>query len=354
MYRSGVQEPLVVDAERVEARGDDPAQRLREGQHLERPGAAGARRRIRAARGRRASARTRRSTAGCPTRCRRSPAVRSAGNAASPASPSRVRASRRPRAAASASRVAKCLPPPQSGRRLEQLRTRGRDDKIGTSRAPGEILDEVEQPVVGPLEVLEDEDGQRSTASASRKRRHAAKAEPRSSPRRLRRVLRARRAIAGGRRCGSHRPCSGPGRRRPHELVRRCRSAVGLEHAGLALDDLAQRPERDPLPVGRRAARPQGDQRRSSRRCAGRARRRGGSCRSPARRPSSRVAARAGATRRGCRAGARARRAADQRLARGLWATPRPRRASGAIALPHGDGVGLALGIDGLELARTR
>ena len=43
------------------------------------------------------------------------------------------------------------------------------------------------------------------------------------------------------------------------ELLRRGRGVVGLEDPGVRLDDLAQRPEADPLAVGERTALPPGD-----------------------------------------------------------------------------------------------
>ena len=67
------------------------------------------------------------------------------------------------------------------------------------------------------------------------------------------------------------------------ELGRRLLGRVRLEDAALRLHDLAERPEGDPLPVGKAAALPPADERRGDPRCSRRAPRRGGSCRRPAR-----------------------------------------------------------------------
>ena len=51
------------------------------------------------------------------------------------------------------------FPPPQPGRRDEQLRAGGADDEQRNAARPvHEIVDEVEQCLVGPMQVLEDED----------------------------------------------------------------------------------------------------------------------------------------------------------------------------------------------------
>ncbi len=85
----------------------------------------------------------------------------------------------------------------------------------------------------------------RSRASASSKCRQAAKAAPRSSPRMLRSSLEPdERPEMASMRAAS----AGPGTRSrtdSPELPLRRLGVVGLEDAGLALDDLAERPERD-------------------------------------------------------------------------------------------------------------
>ena len=50
------------------------------------------------------------------------------------------------------------FPPPQPGRRSSSSGPRGADDEEGNAGRPlGEMVDEVEQPVVGPVKILEDE-----------------------------------------------------------------------------------------------------------------------------------------------------------------------------------------------------
>ena len=151
-----------------------------------------------------------------------------------------------------AERVA--LPAAPPGPALEQLGSRGADDEQRHACEPvGERVDEVEEAVVRPLEVLEDE------------HRRAPLAE------------RFEEAPPGGER---FRPLSLPGvgvAAEPHErpkmplhplcfalrdeIADRCRqlcvrlgSSVRLEDSRLRLHDLAERPERDPLPVGQRTA----------------------------------------------------------------------------------------------------
>ena len=118
-----------------------------------------------------------------------------------------------------------------------------------------EVLDEVEQPFVGPVEVLEDEHERACSASASKKRRQAANTCSRRS--------------SAGVSC-TPRPTSGrsmaldPRRlcRVGHEVAdRRGASFSAATPASspradpcLRLDHFAERPERDAIAVGQTAA----------------------------------------------------------------------------------------------------
>ncbi len=83
----------------------------------------------------------------------------SAGSRPAPAAPCTSSAVSTSESGASESVSAFVLPPPQAGRRVEQLRPRGADDEQRDARRPvDEMVDEVEQALVGPVEVLEDED----------------------------------------------------------------------------------------------------------------------------------------------------------------------------------------------------
>ena len=150
------------------------------------------------------------------------------------------------------------LPPPQPGRRVEQLRPRGADDEQRHAARPvDEVVDEVEQVVVGPVQVLEHEHERPLARRAPRR----SGARPRTPRRRRRRRPRRRRpSPTSGRRCDSTQ--RRPSTRRPHASFARP-SAVGvvaLEDAGLRLDHLAERPEGDAVAVGQAAALPPGDQ----------------------------------------------------------------------------------------------
>ena len=129
-----------------------------------------------------------------------------------------------------------------------------RDDEDRDAAGPvDEVVDEVEQAVVGPLEVLETSTSGRWSASASRSCRHAANAS-------------ARRSLAGS--CSGREADERAARAtRPTRLVRRRAAAtvacellarllgvVRLEDAGLRLDHLAERPEADAFAVGQASA----------------------------------------------------------------------------------------------------
>jgi hypothetical protein len=144
------------------------------------------------------------------------------------------------------------------GLALEQLGPSGAEEEERNRRAPVEqVLEELEERVVGPVQVLDDEHarspgrelleepaprGERLLTTC----RHAVglggdeRGEPRLEPRRL--VL-----------VGEHR------RDRVGELSPRDRRVVRLEDAGLRLHDLAQSPERDALAVGQAPAVPPRD-----------------------------------------------------------------------------------------------
>ena len=129
---------------------------------------------------------------------------------------------------------------------LEELRPRRPEDEQGARLgAVGEVLEEREHRLVGPVEVLEDEDGRALVGDVLEEpapgrellvalgRRAGLDPEQREEP--LRGTTLARLALGqdlvelGGRRT--------PG--------------VRLEDPGVGLDDLAERPERDPSPYGR-------------------------------------------------------------------------------------------------------
>ena len=148
-------------------------------------------------RSRRACARTPPRRAGCRPRAqqrllrRRRRARRGRGARAS------SRRSRRRRAAPSESVSALRLPPPQPGRRSSSSGRAVPTTSSGTSRRPvGELVDEVEQAVVGPVQILEDE---HERAAARRAPREAA-ARPRT-PRRASAAPPPRRGRPAGASC---------------------------------------------------------------------------------------------------------------------------------------------------------
>ena len=107
---------------------------------------------------------------------------------------------------------------------LEQLEPRGaQDQQRHVARPVGEVLDEVEQPVVGPVDVLEDEDERRAPPRAPRR----SGATPRTPPPASRAALAlTRRAAADARAptsASSSISCSTAARASPPPR-RRCRS----------------------------------------------------------------------------------------------------------------------------------
>ena len=143
-------------------------------------------------------------------------------------------------------------PPPQPGRVFEQLGPGQGDDEDGVVARPGdEALEEVDEAGVGPLEILDDEDGGAGRGDAL---------EERPPGREQLAALEVR---------GTLEPEEGEDRRLDLALLF-VRRDVGAQHGadllagglgalalgdvGTAADHLAQRPERHALAVGRGAA----------------------------------------------------------------------------------------------------
>ena len=180
-------------------------------------------------------------------------------------------------------RWAFCALAPKVGVPLEELRAGGTEHEQRHPLRPfGEMLEKGEKGLVRPVQVLEDEDRLPrfcppfEDAAPGRKRLLlggglAADADERRQtslePREVGIVLGQRSVELGVR------------------LLRR----VGLENPALGLHDLPERPEGDPLSIGKATALAPARKRRSCPRDGVRARRRGGSCRRRARRRSSRA-----------------------------------------------------------------
>ena len=177
----------------------------------------------------------------------------SAGIAACSRSPCTSSAVSTPESGASESVSAFVLPPPQAGAAREQLRAGRTDDEQRYARRPvDEMVDEVEEAFVGPVEVLEDEDERAlvgdslEEAAPCGKRLFLALTPARD-------VLdpRQRAEMAEGPSDVFVRQGSRDGR---PELSLGLVLRVRLEDAGVRLHHLAQRPEADPLAVGQRPA----------------------------------------------------------------------------------------------------
>ena len=110
-----------------------------------------------------------------------------------------------------------------------------------------QVLEEGEQGLVGPVQVLEDE--HRAVRSRPPPRRSAARR--RSSPRATPPAPRARRARAGA---GGTTPCPGRHGRTASSLASTVSQLVGVADAGVPLDDLGQRPVGDVLAERRAVA----------------------------------------------------------------------------------------------------
>ena len=153
--------------------------------------------------------------------------------------------SRRPTSGASESVGAFSLPPPQPGRRSSSSGRAVQTTSSGTSVDPvDEVVDEVEQAVVRPVEVLEDE---HERALLGERLEEAPPGRERLSRAVLAELGRV--AEADERPQSAARPRPRPRRRRARRdrLARASRSAsvgrVGLEDPGLRLDHLAEGPE---------------------------------------------------------------------------------------------------------------
>ena len=129
----------------------------------------------------------------------------------------RAAPSRRPRAGESETVSAFGLPPPQPGRRSSSSGRASDDEQRHAARPVDEVVDEVEQAVVGPVEVLEDQHQRARSASASKKRRQAANASLAAVAASARR-RRGRRAAGGGARPSRASAVADDRRRRLGEL----------------------------------------------------------------------------------------------------------------------------------------
>ena len=174
------------------------------------------------------------------------------------------------------------LPPPQPGRRVEELGAGGADDEQRHPARPvHEVVDEVEQRVVGPVQVFEDEDerplARRSPPGSGARRRTPRRAGRWPSLVRLEADQRMEVPLDPAASASSRtNRCDGLA-----ELLARLLGTVGLEDPGLRLDHLAERPERHAFAVRKRAAvAPVDEAVRRRSRSSGTARRRAGSCRS--------------------------------------------------------------------------
>ena len=145
--------------------------------------------------------------------------------------------------------------PTQPGRRSSSSGRAVQSTRIGAERAQSdELVDEVEQAVVGPVQVFEDEDermpvGQRleepppgrEALALRRSRLLAGALQPDEAPEPSRHPLGLARIVGhllDGR----------------AQLALDIRLRVGLEDSRFGLDDLRQRPEADAFAVGQRAA----------------------------------------------------------------------------------------------------
>ena len=145
----------------------------------------------------------------------------------------------------------------------EQLRPRGGNDEDGdVGETVGHLIDEVEQAVVRPVQVLEHE--HERTLFRERLEEPTPRGECLASPiRRTAAVVVAgepgeRTHVRGDPAC--FRLVREQASDSSAELLGGLRFAVRLEHAGLRLHHLADRPEADALAVGKRAALPPGDE----------------------------------------------------------------------------------------------
>ena len=194
----------------------------------------------------------------------------------------------RPTAARATSVAALRLPPPQPGRRVEELRPRCADDEERDAGRPvDEVVDEVEQAVVGPVQVLEDEHGRALLGERLEEAAPGGEGLVAPSPP-SRRSLRAepdeRAQVAVRPSALVLAPAISSRRRVRSSFAAASSVGVGLEDARLRLHHLAERPEADAVAVRQAAALAPRDQLRLAVDDARTARARAGSCRSPGRR----------------------------------------------------------------------
>ncbi len=137
------------------------------------------------------------------------------------------------------------------GTLLEELRASQRDDVDRDVLAPlEEVIDEVEQPGVGEVEVLEDEDDRSRGGEALEERPPGGEELLRAA----RRGLDPEQGEQGRLDPAPLRLIGDVAREGLGDLRPGRRLVVGLEQPAAFADHLAERPEADPLAVGRRAA----------------------------------------------------------------------------------------------------
>ena len=143
---------------------------------------------------------------------------------------------------------------------LQQLGPRGSDDKQRHTAEPvDEVVEKVQQTIIGPVQILEHEHrrpsvGDRFEKATPRRRRGLGTGAPRTVAADT--DERAQRGLEPA-------PLARFGNQPRHglaELALRVRTRVALEDPRLRLDDLAERPERHALAVGETAALAPGDQ----------------------------------------------------------------------------------------------
>ena len=198
---------------------------------------------------RRASASSPRRRAGCPRSSRAAPRARSTGSVAARRGARR----RAPRSRSGAQRLeldrgrAHAAAAP-AGADVEQLGPREADEQQRRLAHPGgEVLDQLEQRLLGPVDVLEDEHERLLAARAARPTR----ARPRRSPAGCARPRRPRARRRRGR--AGRRPPRPRSRSRSFSIATSSGSSSAIPAA--RLDHLGERPVRDALAVREAAAR---------------------------------------------------------------------------------------------------
>ena len=227
--------------------------------------------------------------ADCPRRAPSSACCTSAGSSAWSSSAATSRAVSSPDSGVSESVLAFVLPPAPVLPALEQLGPgRADDQQRHRAGAVSQQVDEVQQRVVGPVDVLEHQHRRAVLGECLEEpppRRERLRPDHCSPPVECRAP-----PIPTKRPQVPHHPLAIPlvqdhrRDRLARASPRRHRAVVGLQDASLRLDHLAQRPERDALAVGERAAAPPRDQLRQLLDISPTAPRPAATCRSPARR----------------------------------------------------------------------